>query len=189
MPFPTQSRPRRWTPRRLRRPPCPPPSPVFPAGNWVQQHNPRLPAPGLTPVGAPPVCALPSTSSCPPAVIRVPGEHGIGEAGMFATCSLIGKIVKARLCMCGDVTLALTGGQLPAVFSGKHKANLPGGSTSLSGAASANVHGHVLKPCSSRSKTQQIASRGEIDISLSLIIRRRRTCPRGETQPSPGPLW
>ena len=64
------------------------------------------------------------------------------------------------------VTLALTGCWLPIVFSRKHKANLPGGFTSLykavlfSVVVSADIHEHILKPCSSRNKTQKTEACG-----------------------------
>lgn len=70
------------------------------------------------------------------------------------------QLVKAgTACAFGYVTLALTGCWLPTVFSRKRKANLLGDFTSLykavllSVVVSANMHEHILKPCSSRNKT------------------------------------
>lgn len=65
-------------------------------------------------------------------------------------------IVHIWFCDCG----------LDIVFSRKHKANLPGGFTSLRKAVmlsvvvSTNIHEHILKPCQSRNKTRKTASRG-----------------------------
>lgn len=139
------------------RPPCPPPSPVFPARNRVQRHDPCS--------GPPCVCSAvhltPSSRGNPSSQVNT----GTVRQGRWPCAARSGSLSRPGLCMFGYVTLALTGGWLPVVFSGKRKANLPGGSTSLcravmlSVAASANIHGHILKPRSSRNKTQRIASR------------------------------
>lgn len=88
-------------------------------------------------------------------------------------------------CTLGYMTLALTNGELPIVFSKKHKTNLPGCFTFLykaillSVVVSANIHRHILKPCSSRNKSQKTAAGGRVDISLSLIIIHKPSCPLG----------
>ena len=108
---------------------------------------------------------LPLTSVAPRATIWLSGV-GVGQSygRDLSVTRDFNRIRKLGLCTFGYRTLSLTGCRLPLVFSRKHRANLSGGFTPLykavllSVVVCANMHEHILKPCSSRNKTQKTAA-------------------------------